>query len=383
MSYVEMLRKFEEVFGRKARYRVRAPGRVNLIGEHTDYNEGFVLPIAMEMGVDYFVSPRDDEEVRLFSENYQQFDQFSLREKIERVTIGWSNYVRGVAKFLLEKVPLRGMDVLIYGDLPIGAGLSSSAAMEVGAALAFQAVSSFKMDRKELALICQRAENEFVGMRCGIMDQFASLLSEEGMALFIDCRSLETENIPLPSRYLIAVCDSKVRRELVSSEYNKRREECETAARLLGVRSLRDASPELVEEMKGKGILVGKHYMRAKHVVEENRRVILGVEALKEGDARRFGELMVASHSSLRDLYEVSGKELDVLVEIAMEVEGVLGARLTGAGFGGCTVNLIEEGARERFEERIRKLYKEKTGLEADIWFTHPAQGGFIESLGL
>jgi galactokinase len=335
----------------------------------------------MELGISYIVAPRTDREVRLYSENFREFDQFSLEEEIERSELNWSNYVRGVAKFLSEKVALNGMDALIYGDLPIGAGLSSSAAMEVGAALSFQAVSSFSMDRKSLALICQRAENEFVGMRCGIMDQFASLLCEEGMALFIDCRSLETKNIPLPKGYLIAVCDSKVRRELVSSEYNKRRWECEQAARLLGVRSLRDATPIMIRDMWEEEILLGNFYKRAKHVVEENERVLSAVDALKKKDVKRFGKLMVGSHLSLRNLYEVSCRELDLLVEIALRAEGVLGARLTGAGFGGCTVNLLEEHAKDRFEETVKKKYKEATGLEADIWFTHPAQGGVIESL--
>jgi len=382
MSYEEGMSRFKEIFGKEPKFYVRAPGRVNLIGEHTDYNEGFVLPIAMELGISYIVAPRTDREVRLYSENFREFDRFSLEEEIERSGLNWSNYVRGVAKFLSEKVALIGMDALIYGDLPIGAGLSSSAAMEVGAALSFQAVSSFSMDRKSLALICQRAENEFVGMRCGIMDQFASLLCEEGMVLFIDCRSLETETIPIPKGYLIAVCDSKVRRELVSSEYNKRRWECEEAASILGVRSLRDATPMMIRDMWEEEILLGNFYKRAKHVVEENERVLSAVDALKKKDVKRFGKLMVGSHISLRDLYEVSCRELDLLVEIALSVEGVLGARLTGAGFGGCTVNLLEENAKDRFEETVKKKYKEATGLEADIWFTHPAQGGVIISLG-
>ena len=382
MIYEEGMRRFKEIFGKEPKFYVHAPGRVNLIGEHTDYNEGFVLPIAMELGISYVVAPRTDREVRLYSENFQEFDRFSLEEEIERNELNWSNYVRGVAKFLSEKVALNGMDTLIYGDLPIGAGLSSSAAMEVGAALSFQAVSSFSMDRKSLALICQRAENEFVGMRCGIMDQFASFLCEEGMALFIDCRSLETKNIPFPKGYLIAVCDSKVRRELVLSEYNKRRWECERAARLLGVRALRDATPMMIRDMGEEEILLGNFYKRAKHVVEENERVLSAVDALKKKDVKRFGKLMVGSHLSLRDLYEVSCRELDLLVEIALSVEGVLGARLTGAGFGGCTVNLLEENAKDRFEETVKKKYKETTGLEADIWFTHPAQGGVIISLG-
>lgn len=378
MFYERMSEGFKEIFGREPEYFVHAPGRVNLIGEHTDYNEGFVLPIAMEKGVSFLVSPRDDREVRLYSVNFQELDQFSL-DDIHKGEVGWSNYVRGVAKFLSEKVTLRGMDAYIYGDLPIGAGLSSSAAMEVGSALSFQAVSLFNLDRKSLALICQKAENEFVGMRCGIMDQFASLLAEEGTALFIDCRTLDTQTIPLPKGYYIAVCDSRVRRELVSSEYNKRRQECEMAADILGVRALRDATPQMLEEKRE--LLPEDIYKRARHVVYENQRVLQGIEALRENDIQRFGELMKGSHISLRDLYEVSSYELDILVEIALSVPGVLGARLTGAGFGGCTVNILQEEAKDLFEEVVREKYKEATGLEAEIWFTRPAQGGFIVSL--
>ncbi len=375
-SIEEKINVFREIFGRTPQYFSYAPGRVNLIGEHTDYNEGFVLPIAIEMGISYVVAPREDNKVRLYSADFGEFNEFSL-EDIRKSETKWSNYVRGVAKFLSERVLLRGMDALIYGNLPIGAGLSSSAAMEVGAALSFQAVSPFQMDRKSLALLCQRAENEFVGMRCGIMDQFASLLSEEGMALFIDCRTLEIRNIPLPQGYSVAICDSKVRRELVSSEYNKRRAECERAREILGIRALRDATHQLLEEKK-------KHlgetlYRRAKHVVEENQRVLSAIDALRANDLQEFGDLMKASHISLRDLYEVSSRELDILVGIALSIPEVLGARLTGAGFGGCTVNLLREEARENFEREVKKRYREATGLEAEIWFTRPAKGGFVE----
>jgi len=378
MFYERRKEEFREIFGKEPRYFVNAPGRVNLIGEHTDYNEGFVLPIAMERGISYTIAPRDDRNVRLYSANFQELDEFSLAD-IQRSEVGWSNYPRGVAKFLSERITLRGMDALIYGNLPIGAGLSSSAAMEVGAALSFQAVSSFQMDRKSLALICQRAENEFVGMRCGIMDQLASLLSQEGMALFIDCRSLETKNIPFPKGYCIAICDSQVRRELVSSEYNKRRQECEKAAEILGIKALRDATPQMLEENRKR--LEGTIYKRAKHVVDENQRVLLAIETLEKNDIQRFGELMKESHISLRDLYEVSAKELDILVEIALGIPDVLGARLTGAGFGGCTVNLLRDEGKENFETTVKAKYREATGLEGEIWFTHPAQGGSIESL--
>lgn len=380
MPYKERIKDFKRIFGKNPEHFVHAPGRVNLIGEHTDYNEGFVLPIAIEKGISFLVATREDRNVRLYSVNFREYDEFSL-DDIKRGDAQWSNYVRGVAKFLSQKFALKGMDALIYGDLPIGAGLSSSAAMEVGSALSFQAVSLFKMDRKSLALICQKAENEFVGMRCGIMDQFASLLSEEGTALFIDCRTLETKNIPLPKGYYIAICDSKIRRELVSSEYNKRRAECEKAGEILGVKALRDATPKILEERKGQ---LGKTlYIRAKHVIEENQRVLSAIEALKNGDIQRFGNLMKESHISLREFYEVSSKELDILVEIALSVPGVLGARLTGAGFGGCTVNLLEEEAREVFERELKKKYREATNLEAEVWFTHPAPGGFVESISI
>lgn len=380
MPYEYMFTTFKEIFGKNPKYLVRAPGRVNLIGEHTDYNEGFVLPIAIERGISFLVAPREDRKVRLFSLNFEEYNEFSL-DNIERSEAEWSNYVRGVAKFLSERVTLLGIDALIYGDLPIGAGLSSSAAMEVGSALSFQATTPFNMDRKSLALICQKAENEFVGMRCGIMDQFASLLAEEGMALLIDCRTLETKSIPLPEGFSIAICDSKVRRELVSSEYNKRRAECEKACDILGVKALRDATTQMLEESRGR--MDETIYKRAKHVIQENNRVIMAVEALMRCDIQKFGDLMKDSHMSLRDLYEVSSRELDILVEIALGIPGVLGARLTGAGFGGCTVNLLKDDAKEIFEREVKEKYKEATGLETEIWFTHPAQGGIVESLSI
>ncbi len=370
--------KFRSLFGREPSFKVRAPGRVNLIGEHTDYNEGFVLPMAVEFSVYYIVASRDDRLVRLHSANFNEYDEFRL-DDIERGEKSWANYVRGVAKFLGEKVRLQGMEAYIEGNLPIGAGLSSSAAMEVGAILSFQAISRFEMGRKEMALICQRAENEFVGMRCGVMDQLASLLSEEGKALFIDCRSLETKGVALPQGYVIAICDSKVRRELVSSEYNERRRDCEEASEVLGVRALRDATLSILE---GKREELGERiYRRAKHVVEENERVLKAVEALERGDAEKFGELMYESHQSLRYLYEVSSPELDSLVEIARSIEGVLGARLTGAGFGGCTVNLLKKGKEEEFEDILKKEYERRTGKRADVWFSSPARGGYWEEV--
>lgn len=361
---------FQGQFGRAPDLVAEAPGRVNLIGEHTDYNGGFVLPIAIDRTVAVALGRRDDGVVRAFSIDYGQCDEFAA-ERVHRflgTRGGWRDYVRGVVWALLdEQTAVRGADLAIAGDVPRGAGLSSSAAIEVAVAGALTAGAD--IEPRALALLCQKAENLFVGVRCGIMDQMASALGREGHALLIDCRSLGCEPVPLPPGIAIVVIDSKVPRNLAETPYNTRREECEAAARALGVESLRDADEAMLSRLSG-GLL-----KRARHVVAENARVLATVEALRAGDLGAVGCLLAESHASLRDGFEVSTPELDLLVELAGGVEGVVGARMTGGGFGGCTINLVREEAAGRIAAEVLPAYGERTGLEAEVHICQAAAG--------
>jgi galactokinase len=360
---------FREKWGKAPEIIVAAPGRVNLIGEHTDYNDGFVLPVAIDRQVVIAASRRDDHRVGLYSLDLGAEAEFPL-DQIERVKgVGqtWSNYQRGVALVLQQAgYKLGGVNAVITGDVPIGAGLSSSAAVEVATAYLFQQLYGLALERVQLALLCQKAENEFVGMRCGIMDQYISALGKRDHALMIDCRSLEYELTPIPAGVSIIVCDTKVQRGLVDSEYNTRRQECETGARLLGVRALRDVTPEMFEKRAAE--LPETTRRRCRHVVYEDQRVLDSVAALRRGDLAAFGELMYRSHVSLRDDYQVSCKQLDIMVGAARRVDGVLGARMTGAGFGGCTVNLVKTEAAESFKRQVAADYTEATNLRPAIY---------------
>lgn len=374
---------FVNVFADKPTAYVRAPGRVNLIGEHTDYNDGFVLPMAIEHDIRIALCPRKDRGVSLVSLNFDQQTTFSLDDlRHDDGTAPWSEYVRGVAWAMLEKgLPLRGMNAVIGGDVPIGAGLSSSAAMEVAAAWAFQVASSFRMNPVDMALLCQKAENVFVGMRCGIMDQFISVVGQRDHCVLIDCRSLTYEAAPLPRGYTFVICNSMVQRGLVDSAYNERRAQCEEGVRLLrrhlpAIRALRDVTLQDLERFKDD--LPALTYRRCRHVVGENARVLQSIEALRAGRAADFGRLMNASHDSLRDDYQVSRNELDTLVEIARATPGCLGSRLTGAGFGGCTVNLVQTRAVNAFVARVGHEYANATGLTPEIYVSRAAAGAGI-----
>ena len=365
---------FERVCGTRPSLCVAAPGRVNLIGEHTDYNEGFVLPAAIDRHVLIAATPRDDRMVRLFALDFDEQATFSLDDIAFDEKQIWSNYERGVAWALQQDgYTLRGLDAVITGDVPIGSGLSSSAAVEVAMAYAFQVASDLSLDGVKRALLCQEAENEFVVMRCCIMDQYIISLGKRDHALLIDCRSLEYHLVSIPLGCSIVVCDTKKRRGLVDSEYNTRRRECETGARALGVGALRDVTPEQFEERESElGEVVRR---RCRHVVTENQRVLDAVEALESGGLQRFGALMNASHVSLRDDYQVSCPELDAMVEAAWPQEGVFGARMTGAGFGGCTVNLVATGAVETFPSSVAQEYGAATGIVPDIYVCRAQQG--------
>lgn len=382
LNHERLVEEFQARFPRSGPIQiVEAPGRVNLLGEHTDYNAGFVFPMAIDAGIQLAGALNGTAQVNLYSLDYAAQESFLLKEIVPSKENSWANYVKGVFREFqkLGREP-QGVDLVITGSVPQGAGLSSSAALEVGTALLLTALHNWQLETRDLVKLAQRAENDFVGVACGIMDQFASLMGRESHALFLDCRSLEYAAVPLPLAergYAVAVLNSGVRRGLASSQYNIRRRQCEEAVQLLqeklpGITALRDVGPEhlavvnqLPEPLK----------RRARHVVTENARVLQGVAALQAGDLEEFGRLVSASHASLRDDFEVSCRELDILVELALEVPGVLGSRMTGAGFGGCTIALVPRSSLPTFEEQIRIEYQRRTGLPAEIFTFRPAPG--------
>jgi galactokinase len=366
----------------------RAPGRVNLIGEHTDYNGGFVMPAAIDFSTLVAISPRTDRVVSAFSHNLNEEFSFSLDDLSAQPRGHWGDYVQGVALELEQAgYRLKGADLRIEGEVPIGAGLSSSAAIEVATGYALLKHSGYAVDRNELAKICQRAENNFVGMRCGIMDQFVACQAQEGRALMLDCRSLEYQLLPLPPDVRLAICNTMVKHQLASSEYNKRRAECEEGVRHFRkqrahVHALRDVNREDLETQRPE--LSDVVYRRCRHVISENGRVLQAKDALSEGNILEFGRLMNESHSSLRDDYEVSCEELDLMVALANECRGVIGARMTGGGFGGCTINLVAADCLEAFKENITTRYAQTTGRKPAIYVCTPSQGvGRLASQGI
>jgi galactokinase len=370
--------QFRRAFGRTPRL-FRAPGRVNLIGEHTDYNDGFVLPAALELSTTVAIAPRADRGMRVRSLLSRETVTFDLDDADAQPSHHWSDYVRGVA-IMLERAGhrLRGADLLIASDVPVGSGLSSSAALEVSTGFALLTLAGFAIDRKQLALTCQRAENDFVGMRCGIMDQFVSCHGIAGHALLLDCRSLDYRLVPIAPAVRLLICNSMVHHKLAGSEYNLRRQECERGVALLApvlpaIRALRDVTLEQLEANRER--LPELTWRRCRHVVSENDRVLRAGVALMEGRLDEFGRLMVQSHASMRDDYEISCREIDLLVDLALGCEGVLGSRMTGGGFGGCTVSLVEAGAVERVRERVASEYTKATGLRPEIWVCSPGAG--------
>ena len=338
-----------------------APGRVNLIGEHTDYNEGFVLPFAIDKRTYVAAAPRTGGQIRACTRSLKKSVEFALSDPAP-AGIDWSTYLRGVIKVLSEKgIEISGADILIDSEVPFGAGLSSSAALEIALGIAICEVASTSIDPRELAFASQQVEHRFAGVRSGIMDQFASALGEAGCALLIDCRSLEVEPVPLPLEdVILVICDSRVKHSLASSEYNRRREECEEGVKLLGKRlpnvsSLRDVSAADFESLSGE--LPDVIRRRCRHVISENARTLAVSAALRRGDLRETGRLMLLSHESLRDDYEVSCAELDLLVETVVAVPGVMGARMTGGGFGGCTINLVSRSVFDEFQAKVTASY--------------------------
>jgi galactokinase len=357
----------------------RAPGRVNLIGEHTDYNDGFVMPAALDFSTWVRVSPLEQHRLHIYSENFNEEVEVDLDNPNLAARGHWSDYPIGVA-VEMERAGhrLRGASLRISGEVPIGSGLSSSAAIEVATGCALAAHSGVKIEARELALLCQRAENEFVGARVGIMDQFISLFGQSQHALLLDCRSLEFKLLPLPDNVRLIICNTMVKHELASSAYNERRAQCEAGARHLAqfypnVRALRDVTIEQLEQHRGE--LSDVIYRRCRHVITENTRVLAAGEALEQRDLHRFGKLMDESHVSLREDYEVSADELDLMVELAQKIDGVYGARMTGGGFGGSTVNLVREENADDFRARVAEGYERVTGLKPEIYVTNAANG--------
>ena len=359
---------------------VSAPGRINLIGEHTDYNGGFVLPIAIDRNIYMAGAKRNDRIIRIYSIDYDQnvqFDLDSIQFNKERM---WVNYIGGVLKSLLEiSADINGADIVFGGDIPEGAGLSSSAALEVATVYFFKILFDLKISSIEMIKLCQRAENKFVGVNCGIMDQFVSMLGKKDHALFLDCKNLSYKNIPLKLKeFNVVVCNTNLKRELAGSEYNKRRATCERAVSSLKkflpqIETLRDISIEEFE--KYKHTLDKVTQKRCKHVLCENRRVLDAVNALEKNDILEFGRLMNESHESLKHDYEVSCLELDTMVNIARSINGVIGARMTGGGFGGCTVNIVKKESIDNFCSLINREYEKKTGIKPQIYICNPENG--------
>lgn len=365
---------------------VAAPGRVNLLGEHTDYNDGFVFPMAIDPHILFVGGLNGTNKVRMFSLDFNEMSEFDLDRIDYSKDHGWSNYIRGVADQLIKAgYSLKGMDMVLQGDIPQGGGLSSSAALEVGAALLMSELNGLNADRVELVKLSQKAENEFVGVNCGIMDQFASMMGELDHALFLDCRTLEYELVRTGFEdmgYSVVVMHSGVKRGLVDSEYNIRRSQCEEAVQLLrrelpNITALRDVG---VEHLDLVNALPGDLAKRARHVVTENQRVLEGIKALEKGDVESFGRLLNASHESLKSDYEVSCKELDILVAICQDTPGVVGSRMTGAGFGGSTVTIIKKGHVEQLRSRVMDEYPAKTGITPQFFVFTASAGARVLS---
>jgi galactokinase len=375
-----VIQGFEQRFGGAPVFIVRAPGRVNLIGEHTDYNDGFVMPMAIDRAVWIALRPRADGRVVGYSLDLDQSVEFWLEDNKDE-QVGWGDYVKGVAWALEDAgYALRGWEGVVTGDVPIGAGLSSSAALEMATARAFAATSAFPWEATKLAKIGQRAENEWVGVNCGIMDQLISAAGVADHALLIDCRSLEMQAVPLPPDTVVVVLDTMTRRGLVDSVYNERRAQCEAAARFFGVPALRDVSVD--QFLARANELDETTRRRALHVVTENARALQAAQVMLRGDAVELGRLMDASHISLRDDFEVSSNELNAIVVCAQREDGCYGARMTGAGLGGCAVAFVRTEGVDAFADNVSSCYEEETGLKPNVYVCTATAGATVDVLG-
>ncbi len=373
---------FQQALGYAPSHIIQAPGRVNLIGEHTDYNDGFVLPCAIDYQTVVAAAKRDDNIVRVVSVDYgNELDEFDISQEITfQQDKMWPNYIRGVVKCLIERgYEFSGADISVSGNVPQGAGLSSSAALEVVIGQTFKVLYNLEISQAEIALNGQQAENEFVGCNCGIMDQMISAEGKENHAMLLDCRSLETQAVSMPENMSVVIINSNKKRGLVDSEYNTRREQCEEAARIFGVKALRDVT---IEQFNAKASeldeLVAK---RARHVISENDRTVEAADALRNYDMKRIGELMAQSHASMRDDFEITVKEIDTLVEIVKQVIGEQGGvRMTGGGFGGCIVAVMPPELVEPVNAAVAAQYEAATGLKESIYVCQAKNGaGVVE----
>lgn len=370
---------FNEIFHQAPSLTVYAPGRVNIIGEHTDYNDGFVMPCAINFGTAVAGVKRDDHVWKVYAADLKAFDEFSLEGEISKSEHKWANYVRGVVKFIQARCPdfKQGADLVISGNVPLSSGLSSSAALEVSVGKFCQQLGDLPLTHTEIALIGQQAENQFVGANCGNMDQLISALGQTDHLLMIDCRSLETQPTPVPKDVAVIIVNSNVPHDLVTGEYNTRRQQCEKAAAFFGVKALRDVS--VAEFAKREAELTALDPLaakRARHVVTENQRVLDAVEALKHNDLTKLGELMGQSHDSMRDDFEITVPQIDYLVELAQLVIGKSGgARMTGGGFGGCIVALAPHDKVEAVRKIIADNYEKQTGLKETFYVCTASQG--------
>lgn len=374
-----LITQFQKLYGCEPRL-FRAPGRVNLIGEHTDYNGGFVLPMAIESESRVAAAVRNDRKIRVRSLNVDEEFEFDLDAPEQKLRDSWIDYVEGVSRILeRQNVRLKGADLLVYSNVPTGAGLSSSAALEISVGLALTEISGQKFDRVKLALAGQSAEHEFVGANVGIMDQFISAMGKRGHALLIDCRNLTAEQVPLDlSETSVVICDSKVKHNLSDSGYNTRRRECEEGVKILQkflpeIRELRDVS--LADFEKYQAHLPEVVKKRCRHVIAENERTLQAAKVLKANDLIEFGRLMNLSHESMRDDFEISCAEIDLLVETAQSLEGVLGSRMTGGGFGGSTVSLVKTANLAEFKDRISRKYEAEMNIQPAIYITKAEEG--------
>ena len=367
------IQNFEKVFSAPPRWVVRAPGRVNLIGEHTDYNDGFVMPLAIDRAVWIALRPRVDRRVVVHSVDFGDNAEFSL-DSLTNQKAGWVEYLKGTAWSLIDDgFALQGWEGIVMGDVPAGAGLSSSAALEMATARAFATTSRLPWDPAKMALLGQKAENRWVGVNCGIMDQLISATGQTGHAVLIDCRSLAIEPVPLPPGLSVVILDTATRRGLVDSQYNERRANCEASAKAFGVKALRDVDMATFRQRNGH--LDATARRRAKHVIGENERTVQAADAMKRGDGTTLGKLMVESHVSLRDDYEVSSDALNVMVEAALKHGQCLGARMTGAGFGGCAVALVRSVAADDFVARTSAEYQQRTGNTPAVYVCQATDG--------
>jgi galactokinase len=369
----KILSKFEKLYNKKP-LLFRSPGRVNLIGEHTDYNEGFVLPAAIDKAIIFAISPRTDYKCKLLADDLQDGYEFEL-SGVKKASKSWPNYLLGVVDQIQKRgYELQGFDCVFGGNIPIGAGLSSSAAIEAGLAYALNNIFDLKIDKLELVKMAQKAEHEFAGVRCGIMDQFINIFGKTDKVLKLDCRSLEYEYYPFGMQDIkIVLLDTHVKHSLASGEYNIRRAQCESGVSILQkfdpeIKSLRDVSLDYLDGHKNEFDTVV--YRRCSYVIKENERLLNGCEDLKKNDMVSFGKRMYQSHEGLRDDYEVSCNELDILVDIASKESSVLGARMMGGGFGGCTINLVNQNGIVNFIEIVKEEYFKKVGTELKVYVT-------------